>query len=115
MNRENAVLCGGLIVNGALTDIFCDASIGEMFYDEELGSSMMIGELSVTDPIELPDTRALQTFLRESELKGAIYTKSGIYAILSDTVAELRPLGKASEATGKTIMIDLDVEAEFED
>lgn len=115
MRKENAILCGGIIWNDEMEEILCDPEVGELFFEPDLEEPMMIGELAVTNPIGLPNTKALGAFLVENKLVGAIYTQDGLFALLSDTVAEVRPLSQPKLSTGNTITIDCNIVAEFED
>lgn len=115
IRRENLITCGAIMQNGELLELRCDPTVGEVMFEDELNGASIIGELSIVDPIGLANLSNMPALLKENELLGAIYTKHGFYAITSENVAELRPLGAITKETGDSIAIDLNVMADIED
>jgi len=116
MSREDLVLCGAIQVNGEYTGVFCNTETGELSFDyEDAGVSYAVGEVSVLDPVVLPNLVGVVTQAQKAGLMGAVYTRKGVLAILSEYTAEWRPLGKMDLPTNDPFVIDTNIEADIED
>lgn len=115
MKRSNLVLCGAIFWNDELQEIMCDIEDGECYFNDPYSGDILVGELSVSDPFVMKSVDSMGDFLKKNDLLGAIYTKSGVYVIISETVAELRPMSKVTIPSGDTRVIDLNMDAVFED
>ena len=108
------VVCGVIIDNGEATEIYCNTETGDVAYEGTIdGVSMLIGEVSIDDPLPLVDTTPLKRDLIENKYDGAIgiiLTERNVIAIMPGEVAEFRTFAEANVATGDTFNIDMDQE-----
>lgn len=112
------VVCGAIIDNDEVTELYCNIETGDVAYEGTIdGTCMLIGEVSVDDPLPVSDIRPISRNLLENRYDGAIgviLCESKAIAILPGEVAEIRSLGSADKATGDTFNIDMDQEYQID-
>jgi hypothetical protein len=72
---------------------------------------MLIAELSILEPIELPNSVPIQKGLLMQMYGpsiGVVYGKEGAYVIMSRSVCELRSYAALAERSDNIIEIDMD-------
>lgn len=112
------VVCGVIIDNDEVTELYCDMETGDVAYEACIdGATMLIGEVSIDDPLPIADTKIIAHDLLEDKYAGAIgiiLCESKAIAILPGEVAEIRPLAFVNQSTGKTFNIDMDQEYQMD-
>ena len=112
------VVCGLLIDNDEVTELYCNTETGDVAYEGTIdGACMLIGEISVDDPLPLIETAHIKKGLLEGEYGsaiGLILCESKIIAILPGELAEIRTFAEANKDTGNTFNIDMDQEYQLD-
>lgn len=108
------IVCGAIIDNNEVTELYCNVETGDVAYCSTIdGCNMLIGEITVDDPLSLTDIRHLRKGLYDGAYAGAIglilCTNKAI-AIMPNETAEIRPLDKADSHSDEVIRIDMDQE-----
>jgi hypothetical protein len=113
------ILCGGIIDNDEFTEIYCDPETGDCAFESTTdGAAILIGEVSVDNPLAMLDLAPLKKNLLENKFGGAIgiiCRTNGAIAILPDEKAEERELLNIAESTGDTFDIDLDQQYDYKE
>ena len=118
--NPNYIVCGCMVVNSENTPLYCNQNTGEVAYENsDDGTTMLVGEISITDPLEMEVLNSIGEKLMKNEVagaKGLIFTHSGkVYAIMDDYTAEVRSLATIFSHSSETIQIDLDQEHDMDD
>lgn len=111
------VVCGGIVANGEFTELYCDPETGDVAYEDPIdGAAILVGEVSVDNPLPIEDLSPVRRDLLENSYDGAIgiiLRTTGAIAILPGDFAEERTFDSINKATGKTFPIDTDQQYEF--
>lgn len=111
------ILCGAIIDNGEVTGIYCDPETGDCAYEGTIdGIAMLVGEISVDNPLPMADISRLERDLPNDKYAGAvgvILTMDKVVAIMPGEVAELRTLASADKHSTDVVSIDMDQVYEF--
>lgn len=117
--REDVVLAGGILLDGDFCPIYVRPETGDVVYASEVdGANMLVEGVSITNPIELPNAEGVETMLEEGKLGegilGIVYTTDKAVVIISESLAEERPLHKVFAPSGNIVEIDLNSEDPME-
>lgn len=108
------VVCGAIMDNNEVTELYCHLETGDVAYTSCIdGCNMLIGEITVDDPLYLTDIKNIKKGLYNNQYAdaiGLILCKSKVIAIMPNETAEIRTLVSASEHSSDIIQIDMDQE-----
>lgn len=111
------VVCGGIIINDEFTELFCDPETGDVAFEDPIdGAALLVGEVSVDNPLPIQDLSPIRRDLVENKYGGAIgiiLRTTGAIAILPGDLAEERTFESINTATGRTFPIDTDQQYEY--
>ena len=118
--KLNFKVCGGAILNGSFTPLYCNSVTGEVVYEDDYSAMpMQIGEVSISAPLEIESLNAISSGLANGAFSGAIgliYSRDAkVIAILDEETAEIRKLGSEHLPGGTPIPIDTNLEYESDD
>lgn len=112
--QEDVTLAGGFLLGEDFVGIYVRPETGDVLYEDEMGSNvMMIDGISITEPMTLPHTDAIELAVRSNgfgpNVIGIIYATKYAVVITSETTAEIRPFTALTTPT-TPMSIDIDIE-----
>lgn len=117
--QTNLIVAGLLVVDGEVSPIFVDVNNGDCVFElPSVGTPQLIAEVSVDNPMEITDVRAMEKSLSSAgnDFKGIIFRTDGTaIVILDENTAVIRKidcLGSGGDTFGIDLNCDYDVDEE---
>ena len=109
---EEQILCGVMRYNNEVIELYCDQETGDVSYTGSDSIPMLVGMLSVTDPMAIETVDKLLVAIDKQaygQCIGVVQAKSGVYVLTTETTCEKRTRLHADVPTGDVIDIDLNM------